>query len=153
MTLYLVRHASAGPRSGRLGDVERPLDDKGRAQAQAIAQWFGERGIDSIYSSPARRCVETVEPLATLRAMSVEIRDELIEGTNGATLAATLGRLALAGVDAVLCSHGDLIPAALDELAHGGIPLAGNGCKKGSIWILHTSNGQITEGRYQAAPL
>ena len=152
MTIYLVRHASAGNRVSGMADRQRPLDDTGRETSRAITNWFGDQTVDSVYSSPAVRCRETVQPLAEARGLTVEIRQELDEGHHGAELAATVRRLARADVEAVLCSHGDLIPAMLEVLATAGVPLAGKLCQKGSLWILHTEDGEITEGRYQPPP-
>ena len=65
MDLYLVRHAHAGSRSSWEGrDLHRPLSKKGRRQADAIADLLAEAGIERLLSSPARRCVQTLEPLA-----------------------------------------------------------------------------------------
>jgi 2,3-bisphosphoglycerate-dependent phosphoglycerate mutase len=59
-TLYLVRHAHADwdPDNGR------PLSERGRAAAAVLAGLLGRFPIDAIYSSPARRALETVEPLS-----------------------------------------------------------------------------------------
>ena len=148
MSLYLIRHASAGKRGSGAADLDRALDGSGNIRAQTIAQILGSNSVEAIYSSPARRCVETVQPLADSLGLAVEIHDELQEGASGHTLVATLSRLATAGGTAVLCSHGDLIPSTIGQLGASGVPLAGNGCAKGSIWALQVDDGKITEGRY-----
>ena len=64
MELILWRHADAEDALGR-PDTERPLTKKGRKQAERMADWLRTR-IDAewcILVSPARRALETVEPL------------------------------------------------------------------------------------------
>ncbi len=54
---------------GRLPDVH--LNEKGRSQAQAVADTLAKAPIKAIYSSPLERTLETAEPLATLLKMTV----------------------------------------------------------------------------------
>ena len=76
MTVYLVRHASAGHRvSWSGGDLLRPLDDRGRRQADALVDQLRGREFKRIVSSPYARCVESVVPLAHARGMAVEHAD------------------------------------------------------------------------------
>ena len=51
--LHLVRHADAGNRMAWSGDdFQRPLDDFGRMQAEAIGAALAGRPIERILSSP-----------------------------------------------------------------------------------------------------
>ena len=59
-TIYLIRHAHAEWRQ----DEERPLSRSGVAAAALVADRLGSKPIAAVYSSPSRRAVETVEPLA-----------------------------------------------------------------------------------------
>jgi 2,3-bisphosphoglycerate-dependent phosphoglycerate mutase len=59
-TIYLVRHAHANWNP----DEERPLSERGRDSAIALAELLSRSPIGAIYSSPARRALETVERLA-----------------------------------------------------------------------------------------
>ena len=64
MQLILWRHAEAEDPGGKR-DIDRELTNKGRRQAQKMAAWLGTR-IDKdwrILVSPARRTLETVDPL------------------------------------------------------------------------------------------
>lgn len=105
--MLLIRHASAGDRDAWHGDDrERPLDDRGREQARALVDELASYRIDRIFSSPARRCLETVEPLARARGLDVEERAELGEERQwieGHTLVREL-----AGDDVAVCGHGGL---------------------------------------------
>jgi 8-oxo-dGTP diphosphatase len=113
MPLLLVRHAWAGDRAAWEGDDrERPLDERGRRQAEELVERLRPYPIEAILSSPARRCVETVEPLALARGLTIEQRAELSEerqGTEGLALVRSL-----AGRDIVVCGHGGLEHALPD---------------------------------------
>jgi 8-oxo-dGTP diphosphatase len=113
MPLLLVRHASAGDRDAWEGDDrERPLDERGRKQAVELVERVRPYPIEAILSSPARRCVETVEPLARARGLEIEQRAELSEERQG-TAGIGLVR-SLAGRDVVVCGHGGLEHALPD---------------------------------------
>jgi phosphohistidine phosphatase SixA len=111
--LLLVRHGSAGDRAAWEGnDRERPLDERGLRQANALAELLKTYEVERILSSPAVRCVQTMEPLAKARGISIEPKDELTEELQ-ATAGAELVR-SLAGAPVAICGHGgleDALPA------------------------------------------
>ncbi len=152
MSLYLVRHGSAGDRYRWSGDdLERPLDDRGRVEAQALAAQLADRGITRLVSSRAVRCQQTIGPLAHRLGIDIEIAPALLEGTLGGE-AATLAR-SLVAQEAVLCSHGDVIPALVRALTLDGMRLVGaRGCEKGSVWELTVSGGELVSGTYLGVP-
>jgi len=105
--LVIVRHGSAGDRAEWDGDDrDRPLDDRGRGQAQELVLRLEPFPIGAIYSSPARRCVETVEPLAGAHGLAVIECGELGEGRQWEEGGRLLGKLA--AQDVVVCGHGGL---------------------------------------------
>ena len=154
MTLHLVRHASAGQRGSLDGDdLERELDERGWTQAQALVPFFADAPIRAVWSSMATRCLQTVEPLATTRQLAVEPRRELTEGARPVPLLELLREEAMADGDLVLCSHGDLIPDALNRLLREGMAIiGGRGCEKGSVWSLEARGRDIESGCYTAVP-
>jgi 8-oxo-dGTP diphosphatase len=151
-TIHLLRHAAAGNRDNFNGDDrERPLTKKGKAQAKSIAESLREREIERIVTSPYKRCVQTVEPLAKMIGATIEISDALAEGPD---IDASYDLIHnLAGANAVLCSHGDVIPAAMNRLMWLGLTLHSRFyCSKGSIWEVDIESGRYTEGRYVPPP-
>jgi len=71
--LVVVRHGSAGDRASWPGpDRERPLDDVGHAQAQALAPVLHAYRVGRVLSADVLRCMETVGPYATSRRLAVE---------------------------------------------------------------------------------
>lgn len=155
MIISLVRHAKAGSRKAWTGpDSDRPLDPKGRDQANAIGELLRTRSIGRIVSSPALRCRQTVGPLVHLLGLPLERHDALAEGARSATTMALIDECAAAkDGDVVLCSHGDVIPETLAALARRGVPLPpAPECRKGSIWDLHIVGGRVARAVYIPAP-
>jgi len=110
----LVRHAKAGDRTAWAGDDrKRPLDERGRNQAEELVSRLAPFRVDAIFSSPAVRCIETVEPLASARGLPVVVRDELGEERQWEDGGPLLDELA--DQDVVVCGHGGLEHAALRE--------------------------------------
>jgi 8-oxo-dGTP diphosphatase len=131
MTLYVIRHAKAGPAP----DEERPLNDAGQRQAERIAELLAGAGIGRVLTSRYTRCVQTVAPLAERLGVELEHHRALAEESDVEAAWALLE--SLAGTDAVLCSHGNLIHPMLDRVLRRGASIEGEwSCKKGSIWCL-----------------
>jgi 8-oxo-dGTP diphosphatase len=151
-TLFLIRHAAAGDRTKWEGvDAIRPVTKKGKRQAAALADYLGRRGIERIYSSPYTRCVQTVEPLAEAIGAKVIEHDALAEGPD-IDAAYTLAD-ELVGYNAVLCSHGDVIPAVINRMMWAGLTLDSRFyCSKGSTWEVELDGGRFTKGTYVPAP-
>lgn len=146
MQVYLVRHAHAGQRTHDGRDIYRPLSPDGNERAEDLIETFAELSVDKILSSPATRCVQTVEPLARSLGMEVEEIDGLWEGSS---IGDALGALEALDLDCVVaCSHGDIIPALIDTLNGRGVPITGRGCELGSVWVLDLERGRWTGARY-----
>lgn len=136
--ILLVPHCISVPRDGWVGSHDhRPLSDAGHEQARALVAAIGP--VDAVYSSPALRCVQTVQRLADAAGRPVNLLPELYEtddfrepaewvggvyapmgqAISGAWVAgralAALKRLPAGRV--VVCSHGDVIPPVLALLA------------------------------------
>jgi probable phosphoglycerate mutase len=80
-TLFVIRHGLTAQTGttlyGRTKGIG--LDDRGRAQADALVERFEGVRVGAIYTSPLERCVQTVEPLAVARGLRLERRAALIE--------------------------------------------------------------------------
>lgn len=65
-TLLVLRHAKAERESETGKDFDRPLADRGWADARSIGRAMRDSGIhpDAVVGSPARRVVETLEAVA-----------------------------------------------------------------------------------------
>ena len=144
MAVYLVRHADAIPRHGYdQPDLERPLSIKGAAEADGLVPVFAGHPVGRILSSQAVRCTTTVHPLAHDRGLEVEADHRLTEGSSIEDVMALV--FDSRHDDAVLCSHGDIIPDVLRLLALRGVSFdrPPSTCAKGSTWKLEL-DGEAT---------
>jgi len=68
MTVYLIRHAPAEPRSSELRDDARPLTARGRKRWRRAVRGLGRLGVrfERVIHSPLLRAVETAEELLQL---------------------------------------------------------------------------------------
>jgi 8-oxo-dGTP diphosphatase len=133
--LLVVRHASAGERDEWDGDdARRPLDERGRGQAEALVDQLAGFELDRIVSSPFDRCVQSVVPLARARGLELETTDELAEGVELDRVRDLL--MGLEGQAAVVCGHGP-------EL----YPLFGKLKKGATVVVEPTDDGLIELGR------
>lgn len=138
----LVRHGTAGNRRDWEGDDRlRPLDEKGRRQAQALALSLIHYPVKHIYSSPYLRCTQTVKPLAERLGLPLLEVEQLAEG---ATMDEVEGLIeGLEGGLAVLCTHGDVV----EEIVG---PDAPN--RKGGFWLIKKGDEGIVPMRYLPPP-
>jgi broad specificity phosphatase PhoE len=93
--LLLIRHASHDL-LGRELVGRRPgvhLSAGGRAEAEALAERLCRLGVDSIYSSPRERAMETAEPIARRAGSTVLTEPALDEVDFGAWTGMSLERL------------------------------------------------------------
>lgn len=163
MIIHLVRHAHAGNRSEWIGDdSERPLSEKGRSQSDAIADALAadlatnlvdHDGSVALWSSPALRCVQTLEPLGDLMDLKVRSLDELAEGGDGDTALDLLLASAEQGTVVVACSHGDVIPAVVAAAVRRGATLDGDlEPRKGARYVVTIEGGTVTHLEHIARP-
>ncbi len=149
MRLYLIRHAHAGQRLPGGRDRYRPLSPQGHERAAALAELFDGIAIGRLLASPATRCLQTLEAVSRSCGRPIDEDPGLFEGSDTAAALAGLAELTdLADDSVVACSHGDVIPAILEQLGGLGVPLAGRGCELGSIWIVDREGARWTGARY-----
>jgi len=77
-TVYLIRHAQSHP-SERIVHSEWPLSERGKAQAERLAELLTPLGIERIVSSPFMRCRQTIAPFAERVGLEVVVHDDLRE--------------------------------------------------------------------------
>jgi 8-oxo-dGTP diphosphatase len=146
--VYLVRHAHAGSKKQWQGpDQARPLSAQGREEAIGLIEQLGDRPVGRVLSSPAERCLQTVEPLAGRLGHQVETSEALgVDGTGPGVLE-LLTSPALK--DAVVCTHGEVIGKVFDELQVAGIELSDPPrWPKGSTWMLELGGRRSWTGSY-----
>jgi len=119
-TVIILRHAHAYDRTAWNGhDRERPLDSAGHAAAGQLVPALRALGVTRIVSSPAVRCRETVEPLATSLALPIDLDDGLSEeqfDADDGAAARSSAKSAGDGEVVVLCSHRPVLPTLMSTL-------------------------------------
>lgn len=123
--LIALRHAKAESDSKDGTDAGRPLSPRGRRQAADLTRTIPVWAPQAILSSPARRCLETVGPLA--KALGLEVKpkvslsQDLWEGSDDAQatrrLRNHLARRIERRATTVLCTHSPVLPPLLDGIA------------------------------------
>ncbi len=84
--LFLIRHGEndyvkKGKLAGRQPGVH--LNEKGRQQAQAVAERLKGAPLKAIFSSPLERAVETAQPLAEALKLEIQVCPDLVETDYG----------------------------------------------------------------------
>jgi len=87
INVYFVRHGESEGNKRRIHQREEiPLSEKGKEQAELIAERLREVGIDIIYSSPYLRAKQTAKIIAEKLNLKIEYWDELKERRNPSEL-------------------------------------------------------------------
>ncbi|MDJ0923052.1 MAG: NUDIX hydrolase [Acidimicrobiia bacterium] len=146
--LYVVRNGNAGVRSKAKGpDKKRPLTGKGREQANQLAEFMARHPVSKIVSSPALRCVQTVEPLAAQLGIDVETSKKLKENMTADDIRKYLKSIGSGAV--VLATHENWVRSLIRDLDSRKVPLRGSRkWPRASIWVLDLFDGKARAGYY-----
>ena len=130
MELILWRHAEAEDGIG-IDDSERALTRKGRRQADRMAAWLRERleGNWRILVSPARRTLETVDPLG----LSFEVTELVGTGSDSRRVIEAAGWPAAERV--IVVGHQPTLGHVAATLMGGEGDVA---FRKGAVWWFAT---------------
>src|SRR5262249_23106901 len=150
-TVLVVRHGTAGSKARYSGDdTKRPLDKKGRAQAEALVAQLLAFGATHVYAADRVRCHQTVEPLAAELGVRVRNEPTLTEESyakNPKRSQKRMLQIASRSGTPVICSQGKVIPDLIAWWSErDGICPDRSRNHKGSTWVL-----SLVEGRLVAA--
>jgi 8-oxo-dGTP diphosphatase len=119
--LIALRHAKAVPPYQFDGpDADRPLTERGRGEALSIVPSLLAFGPHKIVSSTARRCRQTVAPLARALGRAVKKTDLISQDayeSGDSDIQAVIGKRVRKRETVVLCSHGPVLPDIVREVA------------------------------------
>jgi len=153
-----IRHGRAHQRRNWDGDDNlRPLDKKGRRQAEMLVPMLLPYKPLTVYSAEPERCQATAAPLAD--ELGVEIIVDEMFGDKAyvekpAKCQQRFQELIDAGGTSVVVSQGTAIPDMIAWLsANGRLPLDEIAAKKASVWVLSFNDGQLTGADYLTSPL
>jgi 8-oxo-dGTP diphosphatase len=148
-TVYLVRHADAGrEKKWKKPDDVRPISKKGHEQVEALVTRLVRRPINSIISSPALRCEQTVGPLAQRLGLKVKPSKRLRRDASPTDVMRLIKKSK--GTRTVLCSHRETIGPFIESLADDPKVDVSSRLEwpKGSVWELTTRRGRVTKARF-----
>jgi phosphohistidine phosphatase SixA len=144
VTVWVVRHGCAGHKEDWCGnDDGRPLDPAGTAQAAAVAELLVNVEPRRLLSSPTRRCMDTLQPLAVRLGLSIEVDIRLCPQYGHVPLIDIIRDPLSDGT--VVCSHGEAMKPLLSEFRQqhlsvvGGEP-EGRLLLKGVAWELDVAD-------------
>jgi 8-oxo-dGTP diphosphatase len=90
--------------------------------------------VTALISSPALRCIQTLEPLADRLGIKIEVDERLAEGS---PFEHALAVVRDAPDRALLCSHGDVVTDLIEALARRGMELTtAPDWRKATLWVL-----------------
>ncbi|MEY8017265.1 NUDIX hydrolase [Mycobacterium servetii] len=148
-TVLVVRHGTAGSKSRFAGDdALRPLDKRGRAQAEALVPQLMAFGATDVYAADRVRCHQTVEPLAAELGVPIHSETALTEESYAADR--DRGRERVLQIAAqpgtpVICTQGKVIPDLIAWWCErDGLKPDKARNHKGSTWVLSLSDGRLT---------
>lgn len=147
--LVVVRHASAGDRDAWDGaDRDRPLDDRGRGQADALAVLLQAYDVRRAVAADVVRCRDTLAPFAAAASVPLDLEPALTAGrfeTDPSAGVAVAVALAARGAS-VLCTQRevieDLVTGVCQSLGHRAAPNEVGPVAKGSMVVLHVEHAE-----------
>jgi 8-oxo-(d)GTP phosphatase len=147
-TVLVVRHGTAGRKSRFSGDdTKRPLDKKGRAQAEALVPQLLAFGASDVYAADRLRCHQTVEPLAEELGVTIHNEATLTEeayAKNPKRGRHRILRIAEREGTPVICTQGKVIPDLIAWWCErDGVRPDKSRNHKGSTWVLSLSAGRL----------
>jgi len=157
-SVLIVRHATAGSKSRFSGDDKlRPLDKKGRAQAEALVAQLSTFGPTDVYSADRVRCHQTVEPLAEELGVTIHNEPSLTEeayADNPKRGRRRVLQIAESHRTPVICTQGKVIPDLIAWWCErDGVRPDKSRNRKGSTWVLSLANGRLIAADHIGSPL
>ena len=102
--VLVVRHGE------KVSDTDERLTEAGRARAERLAKMLKDAGVTAIYSTDTERARDTVQPLAAVLGLKVEIYDK-----SDARFVERIRREQPGGIG-VVAGHSNTIPDLLKAL-------------------------------------
>ncbi|VEG53490.1 NUDIX hydrolase [Mycolicibacterium aurum] len=157
-TVLIVRHGTAGSKSRYRGDDrKRPLDKRGRAQAESLVGQLLAFGAHELFAASRDRCHQTLEPLAEELGAVIEDEPGLTEEAYAEDRKAA--RLRMLDIvekshSPVICSQGKVIPDFIDWWCEReGVRPDKSRNRKGSTWVMSLHDGRLIAADHISSPL
>jgi phosphohistidine phosphatase SixA len=153
-----VRHGTAGSKSRYKGDDrKRPLDKRGRAQAESLVGVLMAFGADTLYAADRVRCQQTLEPLAEELGVTITNESLLTEEAYAEGRKAARHRfleIAAASGTPVICTQGKVIPDLIAWWsARDRVRPDKSRNRKGSVWVMSFAADRLIAADHIGSPL
>ena len=157
-TVLIVRHGTAGSKSRYKGDDRmRPLDKRGRAQAESLVGQLLAFGANMLYAADRVRCHQTLEPTAEELGAPIHNEPLLTEDAYAEDRKAARRRvleIAATGGTPVICTQGRVIPDLIAWWCErDGVRPDKSRNRKGSTWVMSSSQGHLVAADHIGSPL
>jgi 8-oxo-dGTP pyrophosphatase MutT (NUDIX family) len=157
-TVLIVRHGTAGSKPRYKGDDRmRPLDKRGRAQAESLVGVLLAFGADTLYAADRVRCHQTLEPLAEELGTAIHDEPLLTEEEYPENRKAARHRvleIASSGGTPVICTQGKVIPDLIAWWCErDGVRPDKSRNRKGSAWVMSLADGRLVAADHIGSPL
>lgn len=157
-TVLIVRHGTAGSKSRYKGDDrKRPLDKRGRAQAESLVGQLLAFGASELYAADRVRCHQTLEPLAEELGVTIHNEPALTEeaySDNRKTARHRILEIASAGGTPVICTQGRVIPDLIAWWCERDkVRPDKSRNRKGSTWVMSMTDGNLVAADHIGSPL
>ena len=157
-TVLVVRHGTAGRKSRFSGDdTKRPLDKRGRAQAEALVAQLTAFGASDVYAADRLRCHQTVEPLAEELGVAIQNEPSLTEESyakNPKRGRRRVLRIAAQEGTPVICTQGKVIPDLIAWWCERDrVRPDKSRNRKGSTWVLSLAAGRLVAANHIGSSL
>jgi len=121
-SITILRHGKAIPPGDWDGpDASRPLLQRGLDQARTAAPSIAAFGPERLVSSPATRCLATIEPTATATGLPIKTTSAISQDAHErgtARVAQQVAKRLDRRQNVVLCSHGPVIADLVEGIRH-----------------------------------
>lgn len=154
-TVIVLRHASAGEKRYWHGsDLLRPLDARGRFEAEELAALLSVYGPARIVSSATARCVETVLPYAVAEGLS--LTTDLAFTVDSERIGEAAERLAslTGGESLIVCTHGEVVPTLVTSLCTRSEEKVPDdpALRKASFWVFQLTPDKLVSTERHSVP-
>lgn len=138
-TLVILRHAKTYTRGRWHGEEDaRPLTVAGANTAKRLARTIGAFGVEKMVSSPAARCVATIQPFTDLAGITPDLDDRLQEGVKASHVRKAVQPLLTKKKPVAICSHRPTLPAIFEAVGVDPVEL-----EPGEAFVVHHHNGTV----------
>jgi 8-oxo-(d)GTP phosphatase len=158
-TILIVRHGTAGSKSRYKGDDRlRPLDKRGRAQAESLVGQLLAFGADTLYAADRVRCQQTLEPLAEELGAEIHVEPLLTEEAYADDRKSARRRVLEIAASSegtpVICTQGKVIPDLIAWWCdRDGVRPDKSRNRKGSTWVMSSWQGRLVAADHIDSPL